>query len=57
MVTGVGGEVLLKNCHGACKSHMSTATEQGDSRETQDGGHQGGIGNSSQTLDAAFEAT
>lgn len=56
MVTSVGGEVLFKNRHGARESHMSAATEQGDSREAEDGGHQRGIGDSSQTLDAAFEA-
>lgn len=33
VVTGVGREVLLKNCHGARESHMPTATEQGHSRE------------------------
>lgn len=56
MVAGVGGEVLFKNRHGARESHMSAATEQGDSGEAEDGGHQRGIGDSSQTLDAAFEA-
>lgn len=56
VVTGVGGEVLLKNRHGARESHMPTATEQGDSGEAEDGGHQRGIGDSSQTLDATFEA-
>lgn len=57
MVPDVGGEVLLKNRHSACKSHMSTATEQSHPREAEDGGHQRGVGDSSQTLDAAFEAT
>lgn len=56
VVAGVGGEVLLKDRHSACESHVSTATEQGDPREAEDGGHQRGIGDSSQTLDAAFEA-
>lgn len=56
VVTGVGGEVLLKDRHSAGESHVSTATEQGDPREAEDGGNQRGIGDSSQTLDAAFEA-
>lgn len=57
MVPGVGGEVLLENRHSACESHMSTATEQSHPGEAEDGGHQRGVGDSSQTLDAAFEAT
>ena len=56
MVTGVGGEVLLQDCHGACQSHVPTAAEQGDTRDAEDGGHQGGVGDSAQTLDAAFKA-
>lgn len=56
MVTGVGREVLLKNRHGAREGHVPTATEQGDPGEAEDGGHQRGIGDSSQTLDAAFKA-
>lgn len=56
MVTGVGGEVLLQDGHGARQGHMPTAAEQGHPREAEDGGHQGGVGDSSQTLDAALEA-
>lgn len=56
VVTGVGGEVLLQNGHSARESHMPTATEQGDPGEAEDGGHQRGIGDSSQTLDAALKA-
>lgn len=56
VVTGVGGEVLLKNRHRARQGHMPAATEQGDPGEAEDGGHQGGVGDPSQTLDAAFKA-
>lgn len=56
MVAGVGGEVLLQDRHGARQSHVPTAAEQGDPREAEDGGHQRGVGDSAQTLDAAFKA-
>lgn len=56
VVTGVGGEVLLKDRHGARQGHVPAATEQGDPREAEDGGHQRGVGDPSQTLDAAFKA-
>lgn len=48
--------MLLKDRHGARESHVPTAAEQGDPGEAEDGGHEGGVGDSSQTLDAAFKA-
>ena len=57
MITGDLGEVVLQDGDGACKGHMSTATEQGHPREAQDGGHQRCIRDPAQTLDAALEAT
>lgn len=56
MVTCVGGETWIKNHHCDHKSHMCTATEQGNSREAEDSGHQRGGGDFSQTPDAVFEA-
>ena len=47
---------MLEDRHGARESHVPTAAEQGDAGEAEDGGHQGGVGDSAQTLDAAFEA-
>lgn len=56
MVTCVGGETWIKNHHHDHKSHTCTATEQGNSREAEDSGHQRGVRDFSQTPDAVFEA-
>lgn len=37
-------EVVLEDGVSAAQGHVSTATEQGDSRETQDSGQKRGIG-------------
>lgn len=57
MVSGDLGEVVLQ--HGQCagQRHMTTPAEQSHARETEDGGHQRGVGHAAQTLDAALEAT
>lgn len=51
------GEVRLQDGEGSSQGHVTTATEQSHSRETQDGGHQRGVGDAPETLNAAVQAT
>lgn len=57
VVAGDLGEVGFQDGHCAGESHVSTATEEGDAGEAQDGGHQWGVRHAAETFDAALEAT
>ena len=57
VVRGDTREVVLQHGQGARQSHVTTATEERHAGEAQDGGHQRGVGNATQTLDAALEAS
>ncbi len=56
MVRGDAREVVFHHGHSARKCHMPTAAEQSNTRKAQDGGHQGGVRDAAQTLDATLEA-
>lgn len=51
------GEVVLQHCHGARQRHMPAAAEQSHAWEAQDGGHQWGVRHTTQTFNAAVQAT
>ena len=57
MVTGDLGEVVFQDGDGASEGHMAATTEEGHSWEAEDGGHQGGVRDSAETLDTALKAT
>ncbi len=56
MVRGDAREVVFHHGHSARKCHMPTAAEQSNTRKAQDGGHQRGVRDAAQTLDATLEA-
>lgn len=56
MVGGDARKVVFHHGHSARKCHMPTAAEQSHTRKAQDGGHQRGIGDTAQALDATLEA-
>lgn len=57
MVASDLGEVVLQNGDGASEGHMATATEEGHPGEAEDGSHQRGVGDTTQTLDTALKTT
>ena len=56
VAAGHGAEVGLQEADGAGQRHVSAAAEQRHAREAQDGGHQRGVRDPAQALDAALEA-
>ena len=56
VVAGHSGEMVLQHGQGAGQGHMATPAEQSHPREAEDGGYQGSVGHSAQTLDAALKA-
>lgn len=48
---------MFQDGDSASERHVAAAAEEGHTREAQDGGHQGGVGDATQAFDAALKAT